>query len=67
MKNTTIIYLKVEYEDWLVMDDKLTEFIDGARGKIGKALSLPSENVKVEKIIQENPLWVDQNMESAEA
>ena len=65
--NITTIHIKVSYEDWIVPEDKLATFIDSARDEISKSLSVDSKDVVVEKIIQENPIWLDPNIGTAEA
>lgn len=66
-ENTTSIHLRVKYEDWIVTEDRITEYIEAARKEVSDALSVPVENVTVDKIIQENPIWIDPNIEGAEA
>lgn len=65
--NTTTVHIKVSYKDWIVPEDKLSTFINSARSQIAKSLSIDSESVVIEKIIQENPIWLDPNIGTAEA
>jgi len=66
-KHTTAIYVKINSDVKIVEDDDFNRFLTTIREKIAKALTIDIEEVQIEKLIQEEPLWTNPDLDAAVA
>ena len=66
-KTTTAIHVKIKSDVKLIENDDFNDFLTGVRKKISEAFNLDIESVQVVKVIQEEPLWTNPDIDSAVA
>lgn len=66
-KTTTAIHVKIKSDVKLIENDDFNDFLTGVRKKISKAFNLDIESVQIVKVIQEEPLWTNPDIDSAVA
>ena len=66
-KHTTAIYVKINSDVKIVEDDDFNRFLTTIREKIAKALTIDIEEAQIEKLIQEEPLWTNPDLDASVA
>lgn len=61
MDSWITIEVSIKFKDYIVDNNTkaMDDFIEGTKKSIGESLSIESEDVKINMIKQEQPLWFD--------
>lgn len=61
MDSWITIEVSIKFKDYIVDNNTkaMDDFIEGTKKSIGESLSIKSEDVKINMIKQEQPLWFD--------
>ena len=61
MDSWITIEVSIKFKDYIVDTNTkaMDDFIEGTKKSIGESLSIESEDVKINMIKQEQPLWFD--------
>jgi hypothetical protein len=61
MDSWITIEVSIKFKDYIVENNTkaMDDFIEGTKKSIGESLSIESEDVKINMIKQEQPLWFD--------